>query len=57
MSAAFQQYFSRFPEATLLVSAQARIVEANAAAADLLRPGVHLKGSVLTDLILDPPDK
>ncbi len=57
MSAAFQQCFSKLPEATLLVSAQGLILEANPAAAELLRPAAPMKGSVLGDLILDPPEK
>ena len=57
MNPAFQQCFSKLPEATLLVSAQGRIVEANSAAADLLRLGMPLKGAELSELVLDSPEK
>jgi PAS domain S-box-containing protein len=57
MSAAFRQCFSKLPEATLLVSSQGRILEANPAACELLRSCASLSGSVLWDLILDLPDK
>ncbi len=57
MSAAFQQCFSNLPEATLLVSAQGRILEANSAAVEMLRIGVPLKGNVLSELVLDAPEK
>src|ERR1700679_1477149 len=56
MSAAFQQCFSILPEATLLVSAHGRILEANPAA-ERLRLGASLKGSLLCGLVLDPPGK
>lgn len=57
MCAAFQQCFNTLPEATLLVSAQGRILEANPAAVELLRLAVPLKGAVLSELVLDAPEK
>jgi PAS domain S-box-containing protein len=59
MSAAFRQCYSKLPEATLLVSAQGRILEANRAARELLGVPASLvfAGSTLGDLVQDPPEK
>jgi PAS domain S-box-containing protein len=57
-AAAFKQCFSKLPEAMLLVSAQGRILEANAAAAELLLSlAAPLPGTLLFDLVKDPREK
>jgi PAS domain S-box-containing protein len=57
MIGVFHQCFSKLPEATLLVSAQGRILEANPAAVELLRLGVTMKGEALSGMVLDAPEK
>lgn len=53
----FRYCYAQLPEATLLVSIEGRILEANPAARKLLRKPDDLAGSSLAELVVDPPEK
>ncbi len=53
----FRHCYGRLPEATLLVSPEGQILEANPAAIALVSSKTHLLGSRLHDLVQDSPEK
>jgi PAS domain S-box-containing protein len=53
----FRHCYGRLPEATLLVSLDGRILEANAAARGFLRADGSLINAMLRDAVFDPPEK
>jgi PAS domain S-box-containing protein len=53
----FRHCYSNLPEATLLLSAEGRIIDANRAAKDLVCFNGNLLGAALRDLVQDPPEK
>lgn len=52
----FRHCFSNLPEATLLLSADGRVLETNGAARELLQRSGKLAEAALCDLVLDPPE-
>jgi PAS domain S-box-containing protein len=54
---AFRHCYSKLPEATLLVSSNGRIIEANNAAKSLLDKVATLPGALLSDIVTDSPEK
>src|ERR1700710_2676363 len=53
----FRYCYGKLPEASLLVSSDGRIIEANPAAKRLLVEAATLPGTLLSDLVTDPLEK